>query len=104
MSRVCFAHAHEPGAGALHGAQMKKGSSAAVPHDRAGQSFRNEATDMTHEAEFFQIEGLAVGEDVTLAHLKGTLESNFLKNYLKGANVEMRFRPSFFPFVEPGLR
>src|SRR5665213_145389 len=37
-----------------------------------GKVFRNEATDMTHEAEFFQIEGLAVGEDVTLANLKGT--------------------------------
>ena len=39
--------------------------------------FRNEATDMTHESEFFQMEGLVVGEDVTLAHLKGTLAQFF---------------------------
>src|SRR3989338_4102846 len=70
--------------------------------DEAGMVFRNEATDMTHEAEFFQIEGLAVGEDVTLAHLKGTLEQ-FFKELFRGAAVEIRFRPSYFPFVEPGV-
>jgi phenylalanyl-tRNA synthetase alpha chain len=67
-----------------------------------GKVFRNEATDMTHEAEFYQLEGLAVGEDVTLAHLKGTLE-RFFKELFKGTSVEVRFRPSFFPFVEPGV-
>ena len=67
-----------------------------------GKAFRNEATDMTHEAEFFQMEGLAVGGDVTLANLKGTL-ARFFKELFKGANVEIRFRPSFFPFVEPGV-
>ncbi|TSC87278.1 MAG: phenylalanyl-tRNA synthetase alpha chain [Parcubacteria group bacterium Gr01-1014_8] len=67
-----------------------------------GKVFRNEATDITHEAEFFQLEGLAVGEDITLANLKGTL-ARFFKELFKGANVEIRFRPSFFPFVEPGV-
>lgn len=67
-----------------------------------GKVFRNEATDMTHEAEFFQLEGLAIGEDVTLAHLKGTL-ARFFKELFKNAQVEIRFRPSFFPFVEPGV-
>lgn len=67
-----------------------------------GKVFRNEATDMTHEAEFFQIEGLAVGPDVSLAHLKGTL-ARFFRELFKGASVEVRFRPSFFPFVEPGV-
>lgn len=67
-----------------------------------GKVFRNEATDMTHEAEFFQIEGLAVGEDITLAHLKGTL-AGFLKELFRGAQVELRFRPSFFPFTEPSV-
>jgi len=67
-----------------------------------GKVFRNEATDMTHEAEFYQLEGLAVGEDITLANLKGTIE-RFLRELFKGANVEVRFRPSFFPFVEPGV-
>ncbi len=83
-------------------AQSKKGI---VPPYRVivpGKVFRNEATDMTHEAEFFQIEGLAVGEDITLANLKGTIEQ-FFKELFTGANVEVRFRPSFFPFVEPGV-
>ena len=66
-----------------------------------GKIFRNEATDMTHEAEFFQLEGLVVGEDITLEHLKGTL-GHFLGSVLKGS-VEIRFRPSFFPFTEPSV-
>ena len=67
-----------------------------------GRVFRNEATDMTHEAEFFQMEGLAVGPDVSLANLKGTLE-RFFRELFKGAEVEIRFRPSFFPFTEPSV-
>jgi hypothetical protein len=67
-----------------------------------GKVFRNEATDMTHEAEFFQIEGLVVGTDITLEHLKGTL-SQFFETLFKGAHVEIRFRPSFFPFTEPSV-
>lgn len=66
-----------------------------------GRVFRHEATDATHEVQFYQIEGLMVGEDVTLAHLKGTLETFFKK--LFGAESRIRFRPSFFPFVEPGV-
>lgn len=66
-----------------------------------GKSFRNEATDATHEAQFYQNEGLAVGEDVTLAHLKGTLDRFFAEFFGPGARV--RFRPSYFPFVEPGV-
>jgi phenylalanyl-tRNA synthetase alpha chain len=82
--------------------QLKKGIQPPYRVIVPGKVFRNEATDMTHEAEFFQIEGLAVGEDITLAHLKGTLEQ-FFKELFKGVNVEVRFRPSFFPFVEPGV-
>jgi len=66
-----------------------------------GKVFRNEATDVTHEAEFFQIEGLAIGEGVTLAHLKGTLTEFFSKIFQGSA--EVRFRPSFFPFTEPSV-
>lgn len=82
-------------------AQVKKGIEPPFRVIVPGRAFRNEATDMTHEAEFFQIEGLAVGEDITLANLKGTLEE-FFKQLFKGS-VEVRFRPSFFPFVEPGV-
>ncbi len=66
-----------------------------------GKVFRNEATDTTHEAQFHQVEGLYIAEDVTLAHLKGVLEYFF--KALLGDDIEMRFRPSFFPFVEPGV-
>jgi phenylalanyl-tRNA synthetase alpha chain len=82
--------------------QIKKGVPPPYRVIVPGKVFRNEATDMTHEAEFFQLEGLAVGEDITLAHLKGTLQ-RFFKELFKGASVEIRFRPSFFPFVEPGV-
>ncbi len=82
-------------------AQLKKGIKPPYRVVVPGKVFRNEATDMTHEAEFFQIEGLVVGPDITLAHLKGTLEQ-FFKELFKGS-VEVRFRPSFFPFVEPGV-
>lgn len=82
-------------------AQIKKGIQPPYRIIAPGRAFRNEATDMTHEAEFFQVEGLAVGEDITLATLKGTLERLF-KELFKG-EAEVRFRPSFFPFVEPGV-
>jgi phenylalanyl-tRNA synthetase alpha chain len=82
--------------------QIKKGIAPPYRVIVPGKVFRNEATDMTHEAEFFQIEGLAVGPDVTLANLKGTL-TKFLKELFKDASVEIRFRPSFFPFTEPSV-
>ncbi len=82
--------------------QIEKGAQPPYRIIAPGKVFRNEATDMTHEAEFFQIEGLVVGEDITLAHLKGTL-AQFFKELFHGAEVEVRFRPSFFPFVEPGV-
>ena len=66
-----------------------------------GKVFRNEATDATHEAQFFQLEGLEVGEGIHLGHLKGTIEY-FFSRFLEG-DVEVRFRPGFFPFVEPGV-
>lgn len=66
-----------------------------------GKVYRNEATDMTHEAQFHQIEGLAVDTDISLAHLKGALE-RFFATFFAG-RVEVRFRPSFFPFTEPSV-
>jgi len=64
-----------------------------------GKVYRREAIDPTHLPMFCQVEGLLVDEGVTLAHLKGTLE-HFLKTLL-GDRIEIRFRPSFFPFTEP---
>ena len=66
-----------------------------------GKAYRNEATDMTHEAQFFQVDAFVIGENITLAHLKGTLETFFSK--FLGGSVDVRFRPGFFPFVEPGV-
>ncbi len=66
-----------------------------------GKIFRNEATDATHEAQFYQFEGLCVDKGVHLGHLKGVLEY-FFSQFFSG-KTEVRFRPSFFPFVEPGV-
>jgi len=66
-----------------------------------GKVFRNEATDATHEAQFYQLEGLYVDKGVNMGHLKGTIEYFFSKFF--SGEVEVRFRPSFFPFVEPGV-
>lgn len=66
-----------------------------------GKVFRNEATDATHEAQFFQLEGLWVDRDISLGHMKGVLEY-FFSEFFDG-KAEVRFRPSFFPFVEPGV-
>lgn len=64
-----------------------------------GRVFRKETPDPTHLPMFYQVEGLAVDEGITFAHLKGTLEF-FLKS-LFSEKIKIRFRPSFFPFTEP---
>lgn len=66
-----------------------------------GKVFRNEATDITHEMQFYQVDAVMVGENITLAHMKGVL-IDFYKKIL-GENVEIAFRPSFFPFTEPSV-
>jgi phenylalanyl-tRNA synthetase alpha chain len=66
-----------------------------------GKVFRHEATDATHEAQFYQLEGLVVGESISLAHLKWTLEEFFERFF--GKRAALRLRPSYFPFVEPGV-
>lgn len=66
-----------------------------------GKVYRNEATDATHEAQFYQIEGLYVNKSVSMAELKGTLE-RFFKEFL-GPETKIRFRSSYFSFVEPGV-
>lgn len=66
-----------------------------------GRVFRYEATDASHEINFYQIEGLMVGPDITLANLKFVIET-FFKKFFK-QKIEFRYRPSYFPFVEPGI-
>jgi len=65
-----------------------------------GRAYRYEATDATHESEFYQIEGLAVDEHLTFADLKGTLTA--FAHAIFGPERRTRFRVDFFPFVEPG--
>ncbi len=66
-----------------------------------GRVFRNEATDASHDATFYQVEGLLIDENISLAHLKGVMQEFLSKLFKK--NVLVRFRPGYFPFVEPGL-
>ena len=58
--------------------------------------------DATHSPMFHQIEGLWVDEGVSLADLKGTVVQ-FLRAFFERDDIEVRFRPSYFPFVEPGV-
>lgn len=64
-----------------------------------GRVFRTDELDATHMPAFHQVEGLAVDEGITMAHLKGTLDR--LAAELFGEGITTRLRPSFFPFTEP---
>jgi len=66
-----------------------------------GKCYRNEATDDRHETTFFQIEGLYIDKNVTVANLFWTLKMILKKLY--GDDVKYRFRPHHYPFVEPGF-
>lgn len=64
-----------------------------------GRVFRTDELDATHTPVFHQIEGLAIDEGISMAHLKGTLD-HFVDRMF-GAGTRTRFRPSYFPFTEP---
>jgi phenylalanyl-tRNA synthetase alpha chain len=66
-----------------------------------GAAYRRDEVDATHSAQFHQIEGLYVDENVSVADLKGTLE--FFMRELFGADTAVRFRPHYFPFTEPSF-
>jgi phenylalanyl-tRNA synthetase alpha chain len=66
-----------------------------------GKVFRQETTDASHDHSFHQMEGLVVDRDISVAHLIGAM-----KTLLRGIfhrDIEIRLRPGFFPFVEPGF-
>lgn len=66
-----------------------------------GRCFRNEATDASHDNTFFQLEGMMIGEDISISNL-----IYFMKVLLSEVfqrDVKVRLRPGFFPFVEPGF-
>ncbi len=66
-----------------------------------GRCFRNEATDARHEHTFYQLEGMIVDKNINFSHLKGTLE--IVARHLYGEETQVRLRPKFYPFVEPGV-
>ncbi|MDP2790076.1 MAG: phenylalanine--tRNA ligase subunit alpha [bacterium] len=65
-----------------------------------GRVFRHEATDASHDTNFSMLEGLAIDRDLHITDLIGTLKA-FLQHTF--GPVKMRIRPSYFPFVEPGI-
>lgn len=64
-----------------------------------GRTYRSDS-DMTHTPMFHQIEGLVIDENINMGHLK-YLITEFIKDFFEQTNIEIRFRPSFFPFTEP---
>jgi len=66
-----------------------------------GRCFRHEATDLTHDTTFYQIDGIAVDKDLNMGHLIGLLDG-YMKE-LFGEETKTRIRPGYFPFVEPGM-
>jgi phenylalanyl-tRNA synthetase alpha chain len=64
-----------------------------------GKTYRTDEVDATHSPVFHQVEGLAVAEGLTMAHLKGTLDHFAAQMF--GPGLGTRFRPHFFPFTEP---
>ena len=66
-----------------------------------GRVFRNEATDVSHEVNFYHIEGLMIDRDISVANFKAVMEE-FLRSFYQ-KEVAIRLRPSFFPFTEPSF-
>lgn len=66
-----------------------------------GKVFRQETTDASHEHTFHQMEGLVVGKDISVGHLIGAMKT--LLRGVFGREIEIRLRPGYFPFVEPGF-
>jgi phenylalanyl-tRNA synthetase alpha chain len=67
----------------------------------SGRCFRNEAVDASHEHTFYQMEGLVVDKEISVSHLIGVMKE-LLQGVLR-KEVEIRLRPGYFPFVEPGF-
>ena len=66
-----------------------------------GKCFRNEATDARHEHTFYQLEGFVIDKNISFADMKGVLEMTVKKMF--GEKTELRLRPKYYPFVEPGV-
>lgn len=80
---------------------MKEGAKPPIRAIIPGRCFRNEKIDLTHEATLHQIDAFALGKNITMSNLIGTLDYFFKK--LLGENIKIRLRPHYYPFVEPGM-
>jgi phenylalanyl-tRNA synthetase alpha chain len=83
----------------IHAMQNKKPPMAIIA---PGRTFRNEAVDASHDFQFMQCEGMLIDKNVTVGHLFGTAQT-FLKTLFRKDALDIRIRPGFFPFVEPGF-
>ena len=66
-----------------------------------GRCFRNEAIDASHENTFFQVEGMMIGEDISISNLVYFMQEALTAVFKK--NIKVRLRPSYYSFVEPGF-
>lgn len=66
-----------------------------------GKVFRHEATDASHEMQFYQLEGLMVDKNISVSHLKAVVGEFFKAFFQK--DLRFRFRPDYFPFTEPSF-
>ena len=66
-----------------------------------GRVFRHEATDASHDVQFYQLEGLMIGKDVSVASFKAIAKEFFQRFFNR--DIKIRLRPSFFPFTEPSF-
>ena len=67
-----------------------------------GRVFRYEATDASHEIQFYQIEGLMVDKDISVANFKAIIQG-FFQKFFNNKMIKIRLRPSYFPFTEPSF-
>jgi len=95
-----FENAHLQCADQIHENFAKSGKKPPFAVISVGKCFRNEATDATHEMQFYQIEGLMIGENISMANLKGVL-SHFIKNARKW--YQSPFSTEFLSFTEPSI-
>ncbi|MBI1765604.1 MAG: phenylalanine--tRNA ligase subunit alpha [Acidobacteria bacterium] len=84
----------------IHAMQKRQAKGPPLRIAAPGRVFRRDTPDATHNPMFYQVEGLLVDRGITLGDLKGTVEE-FVRR-LFGPDTKTRFRPSYFPFVEPG--
>lgn len=83
----------------IHAMEQKKLPLALVS---IGRAYRNEATDASHDFMFTQVEGLVVDKGISIADLLGTAQA-FLQQVFEDKKINIRMRPGYFPFVEPGI-